>query len=97
MRPMDDELLLAPAHRLAAAVRDKEVSSRELLDGYLARIERRNPAINSVVTLDVERSTAAGFSTPASRSARPCRSGSRRKTVTPAPSCPLIAFRAWGT
>ena len=55
---MDDELLLAPAHRLAAAVRDKEVSSRELLDGYLARIERLNPAINAVVTLDVERALA---------------------------------------
>ena len=54
----DDELLLAPAHRLAAAVRDQEVSSRELLDGYLARIERLDPAINAVVTLDVERARA---------------------------------------
>jgi amidase len=61
MRAMtaDDELLLAPAHRLADAVREKEVSSRELLDGYLARIERLNPAINSVVTLDVDRAGAA--------------------------------------
>ncbi|MFN8026667.1 MAG: amidase family protein [Acidimicrobiia bacterium] len=56
---MDDELLLAPAHRLAAAVRGKEVSSRELLDGYLDRIGRLNPAINSVVTLDEERAAAA--------------------------------------
>src|SRR4051794_29410224 len=59
MAPMDDELLLAPAHRLATAVRAKEVSSRELLDGYLDRIDRLNPAINSVVTLDVERAAAA--------------------------------------
>ena len=56
---MDDELLLAPAHRLAAAVRAREVSSRELLDGYLARIERLNPALNAVVTLDVERARVA--------------------------------------
>lgn len=56
---VDDELLLAPAHRLAAAVRAREVSSRELLDGYLERIDRLNPRINSVVTLDVERATAA--------------------------------------
>jgi amidase len=56
---VDEELLLAPAHRLAAAVRAKEVSSRELLDGYLDRIERLNPALNSVVTLDVDRARAA--------------------------------------
>lgn len=56
---MDDELLLADATRLAAAVRAREVSGRELLDGYLARIERLNPQINSVVTLDVERARAA--------------------------------------
>ena len=56
---MDDDLLLADATHLAAAVRGREVSSRELLDGYLARIEGLNPAINAVVTLDVERARAA--------------------------------------
>jgi amidase len=48
------------AVELATAVRTKEISSRELLDLYLDRIERldRN-AVNSVVTLDVERARAA--------------------------------------
>jgi amidase len=40
---------------LAAAIRDRQIGSRELLDYYLARIERLNPCINAVVTLDVER------------------------------------------
>jgi amidase len=56
---MDDSLLLAPATRLAEAVRTKEVSSRELLDGYLDRIDRLNGRVNAVVTLDVERARAA--------------------------------------
>ncbi len=37
------------------AIRNREISSRELLDHYLKRIGRYNPAINAVVTLDVER------------------------------------------
>lgn len=43
---------LWPAHQLADAIRRREMSSRELLDHYLARIDRVNPAINAVVTLD---------------------------------------------
>ncbi|HXJ34419.1 MAG TPA: amidase [Candidatus Eisenbacteria bacterium] len=47
------------AHRsttaLAAALRGREIGCRELLDHYLGRIERMNPGLNAVVTLDVER------------------------------------------
>jgi amidase len=43
---------LWPAHKLAEAIRRREMSSRELLDHYLARIDSVNPAINAVVTLD---------------------------------------------
>jgi amidase len=43
-----------PAHELADALRRRELSSRELLDHYLDRIERLNPALNAVVTLDRE-------------------------------------------
>ena len=43
------------ATRLAAAIRDREVGSRELLEHYLQRVERFNPQINAIVTLDVER------------------------------------------
>jgi amidase len=40
---------------LAAAIRRREIGSRELLDHYLARVERLNPQLNAVVTLDAER------------------------------------------
>ncbi|CAN5472530.1 amidase [soil metagenome] len=43
------------ALQLAAAIRSREMSSRELLDHYLARVERFNPQLNTLVTLDAER------------------------------------------
>ncbi len=49
------DLAFRRAVDLAAAIRSREVSSVELLDHYLARIERLNPKLNAVVTLDVER------------------------------------------
>ena len=42
----------APAHRLLAALRRREVSSLELTELYLGRIERYNAELNAVVTLD---------------------------------------------
>jgi amidase len=57
--PTSDATATAPARELARAVRTGQVASRELLDLYLDRIERLNPAINAVVTLDVERARAA--------------------------------------
>ena len=39
----------------AAAVKNREVSSVELLEEHLAQIERHNEALNSIVTLDTER------------------------------------------
>ena len=56
---MDDALATQDAGALAAAIARKEVGSRELLDLYLDRIERLNPPLNAVVTLDVERARAA--------------------------------------
>jgi amidase len=47
------------ATELAAAIRAKQVSSRELLELYLDRIDRLNPAINAVVTLDADRARQA--------------------------------------
>ena len=43
------------AARLVSAIRNGETSSRELLEVFLARIERFNPSINAVVTLDADR------------------------------------------
>ena len=43
------------AREMAAAVRGKEISARELLDLHLDRIERINPKVNALVSLDPER------------------------------------------
>ena len=43
----------ATAH--AAAIRAKRISSTELVDACLGQIEKHNPAINAVVTVDGER------------------------------------------
>ena len=54
-----DDLATASATRLAEAIRAKQVSSRELLDLYVDRIDRLNGPLNAVVTLDVERARNA--------------------------------------
>jgi amidase len=56
---MDDATAFAPAHELARSVRAGEVSSRELLEGFVDRVERLNGMVNAVVSLDVERARAA--------------------------------------
>jgi amidase len=56
---MRDELCLRPATELAALVRSRQVSARELLDAHLDRIERINPSLNAVVTLDADGARAA--------------------------------------
>ncbi len=48
---------------LAALVREREVSPRELLDECLARIERVNPRLNAVVRVLPEQSRAAAETT----------------------------------
>ncbi|HVP30654.1 MAG TPA: amidase [Myxococcota bacterium] len=54
-----DELAFRSAVELASMLRRKELSSRALLEHFLARIEKANPRLNAVVTLDVERALAA--------------------------------------
>ncbi|MGB8338078.1 MAG: amidase [Burkholderiales bacterium] len=48
------------AHELARKIHSKQISSRDLLEQYLTRIEKFNPALNAVVTLaaDGARATA---------------------------------------
>ncbi len=55
---MDDALATWTASRLAAAIRAREISSRDLLELYIDRIERLNPPLNAVITLDLERARA---------------------------------------
>ena len=47
------ELTEASAKALARAVREREVSSLEVIDAHLERIEAVNPKLNAVVQLDV--------------------------------------------
>ena len=53
------DLIRASATEISRAIRQREVSSREVLDALLARVEEVNPSINAVVALDVERAGAA--------------------------------------
>jgi Asp-tRNA(Asn)/Glu-tRNA(Gln) amidotransferase A subunit family amidase len=46
------------ATALARAIRSKEVSSREVVDTCLTRIEAVNPALNAVVQVDAESARA---------------------------------------
>jgi amidase len=49
------------------ALREREVSAVELLDFHLRRIERYNPALNAVVTLDAARAGSAAAAADAAR------------------------------
>ncbi len=51
----DDTIALASTVRQAEAIRSGEITSRALLELFIARVERINPELNAVVTLDLER------------------------------------------
>jgi amidase len=53
-----DDLSFPPAVDLAAMIRAKKVSSREVMQAHLAQIARVNPAVNAVVTLVADRAMA---------------------------------------
>ena len=55
----DPDLCLRPATELAALVRCRELSAAELLAAHLEQIERLNPRVNAICTLDAEGATAA--------------------------------------
>lgn len=55
---MSSEWYYESARVLARRIRKRELSSVELVDAFLSRIERVNPAINAIVTLDPERARA---------------------------------------
>jgi len=65
----------APAHKLAAAIRQRKITSQELLDAYLERVERFNPALNAIVALDIggakKQARAADLMTQRGESAGP--------------------------
>jgi len=49
----------ATATELTRAVRDRTISSRELLDHIVARANQHNPDLNAIVAFDLERARAA--------------------------------------
>jgi amidase len=49
-----DEIIYASAAQLARAIRQKELSSAEVVEAYLARIEEVNPKLNAVVQLTAD-------------------------------------------
>jgi amidase len=54
----DSDLMFRPASELAGMVRAGEVSSRELVEISLERIEELNPQLNAFVDVDAERALA---------------------------------------
>ena len=55
---MTDLTVASSARAMAAAVAEREISARELLDLHLARIAERNGELNAIVSLDEERARA---------------------------------------
>ena len=47
------ELAFRSATALAAALRAREIGCRELLEHYVARVERHNPALNAIIVTDL--------------------------------------------
>jgi len=56
---VSDDPALWSATRQAAAIRSRELSSRELLERHRERVERINPELNAVITQDFESAGAA--------------------------------------
>ena len=70
---MTDDLCLRPATELAALLRSRSVSARELLEASLARIDEVDPLLNAVVVRDDERARqrAAELDEVIARTGRP--------------------------
>src|SRR5262245_24936986 len=49
--PPISELVQLPAHQLSLRIRQRQVSCREVMQDYLAHIERFNPRVNALVSL----------------------------------------------
>ncbi len=55
---LSEDLFFAPAHKLAAMLKAREISSTELVSAFLERIKSGNRRLNAVVTLAEERATS---------------------------------------
>jgi len=52
-RSKDRHMPFWSAAQLARAIREKRIGAVELLDAYLARVEKYNPRVNAIVELDI--------------------------------------------
>jgi amidase len=48
------DLAFAPAHQLARMIRERQASSLEVVEAYLAKISQHNSQLNAICTLDAE-------------------------------------------
>ena len=53
-----DELAFADATTLTGKIRDKEISSSELLEHYISRMDKYNPAINAIICTQLDKARA---------------------------------------
>lgn len=53
------DIAFASAHELAAKIRAKEIGARELLEHYLRRVEKYNPALNAIIATDYQAARSA--------------------------------------
>ena len=49
------DLVFLSTMRLAAAIQAGQISASEVLDAHLAQLDRHNPALNAIITLEAER------------------------------------------
>lgn len=56
---LTSDIVFLTATEMAARIRARDLSAREVMDAHLAHIERVNPAVNAIVTLLPERALAA--------------------------------------
>ncbi len=55
---MTPDICFMEAGEIAARIRRRDLSAREVLEAHLAQIERVNPAVNAIVTLTADRARA---------------------------------------
>ena len=54
------DIAFAPARKLASMIRNKKIGALELLDHYIARIEKYNSKLNAIIATDFDFCTQAG-------------------------------------
>ncbi len=83
------DLDYATATQLTGAIRDRALSSRELLGHILARVEQRNLGLNAIVAMDADRAWAAASAADAATA--------RGEAAGPLHGLPMTVKDVWET